>query len=211
MENNSKSAFLRILLIHISIVVLFLIFSGLKSCFKKKKSNEIITFIEFHNTDKKASEVKSVIVNKNENVVNKSIESKPKWKPTPVNQIKKGKRINSAESNSSDNRQQMKDVINNLERSSTVSDNDVAYLNSVRNILFNKWDPSNASRNLKSPVIKLYIDKNGKILKRINVTLSGNESYDRSVFKAIESIDYLPEPPKSYRYNYVEITFSLED
>ena len=81
----------------------------------------------------------------------------------------------------------------------------------VRNILFNKWDPSNASRNLKSPVIKLYIDKNGKILKRINVTLSGNESYDRSVFKAIESIDYLPEPPKSYRYNYVEITFSLED
>ena len=208
---KSNHIFFRILLIHIFIILILFIFSGLKGCFKSKNTNEITTFVEFHSSEYTAAKEIEQGSESEENVENQSISKKPKWTPTPVNQIKKGKVVNVSQPNISNNQNEIKNVIRNLDSFNNTSDDNATYLNLVQSFLFNKWNPPSPQGFIKSPIIKLFIDKQGKILKRVNIVLSQDSSYNESVLSLVGSLDYLPKPPNNYKYNYVEITFSPEN
>ena len=42
------------------------------------------------------------------------------------------------------------------------------------------------------------------------MVLSENEMYDDSVMDAVNGITSVPNPPKTYQYNYIEIHFGDE-
>ena len=89
----------QVLLVHIGVVTLFLLFSFLKGCFKPRPKPEIVTFIELGEAAVQRNPVELVPVP--EPVVDPvrepaPIKKKPSWKPTPVNEIRKGKRVTSA-------------------------------------------------------------------------------------------------------------------
>lgn len=207
---RSNHVFFRILLIHIFIILILFIFSGLKSCINSNKTKEITTFVEFHNSNQTVTKEIEQVREKKKDIEKEAILNKPKWTPTPVNQIKKGKVVTAPQPNISNNQKEIKKVIRDLDSFNNEADDNAAYLNLVQSFLFKKWNPPSPQGFIKSPIIKLFIDKQGKILKRVNIVLSQNSSYNESVLSLVGSLDYLPKPPNNYKYNYVEIKFSPE-
>lgn len=201
MDQLKKDIFYRVLIIHVVVLIILFLFSFVKGCFKKEISSEIVTYIDF-NYDVEPSPNVSTL----ENSISQ-VSSKPKWKPKTVDEIVKGKKIEKIETN---NEEKMK-VLNKLKNISKSNNIVNTYLAKVKDLIYSRWEPPNlVTANLKPVTLRLYINNQGQITKRTNVTLSNIDSYNKSINDAVKSIGVLPPPPNDYPYSYVEITFRVE-
>ena len=202
MINSKKNIFYRVLVVHFLIIITFLLISFLKGCMKSNSSTEIVTFIDLKNEFEKTDNNPNT-----KNIISKNT-SAPKWKPTSVNDIKKGKRI---EKNTS-NVDPSKEVLDKIKKISKVSNSTSTYLTKVKNLIYSNWTPPNVVLNNFQPtILRLFINSRGQIINRRIVTSSNIQSYDESIIKVISSLGSLPPPPSDYPYNYVEITFNKGD
>ena len=201
MDQLKKDIFYRVLIIHVVVLIILFLFSFVKGCFKKEISSEIVTYIDF-SYDIEPSPNVSTLENSTSQV-----SSKPKWKPKTVDEIVKGKKIEKIETNNEEN----KKVLNKLKNISKSNNIVNTYLAKVKDLIYSRWEPPNLlAANLKPVTLRLYINNQGQITKRTNVTLSNIDSYNKSINDAVESIGVLPPPPNDYPYSYVEITFRVE-
>ena len=201
MDESKKDIFYRVLIIHVLVLIILFLFSFVKGCFKKEISSEIVTYIDF-NYDVESSPNISTVENSTSHV-----SSKPKWKPKTVDEIVKGKKIEKIENNN----EEKKKVLNKLKNISKSNNIVNTYLAKVKDLIYSRWEPPNlVSANLKPVTLRLYINNQGQITKRTNMTLSNIDSYNKSINDAIKSIGVLPPPPSDYPYSYVEITFRPE-
>ena len=201
MDQSKKDIFYRVLIIHVAVLIILFLFSFVKGCFKKEISSEIVTYIDF-NYDVESSPNVSTAENSTSH-----ISSKPKWKPKTVDEIVKGKKIEKIENNN----EEKKKVLNKLKNISKSNNIVNTYLAKVKDLIYSRWEPPNlVSANLKPVTLRLYINNQGQITKRTNMTLSNIDSYNKSINDAIKSIGVLPPPPSDYPYSYVEITFRPE-
>ena len=201
MDQSKKDIFYRVLIIHVAVLIILFLFSFVKGCFKKEISSEIVTYIDF-NYDVESSPNVSTVENSTSHG-----SSKPKWKPKTVDEIVKGKKIEKIENNN----EEKKKVLNKLKNISKSNNIVNTYLAKVKDLIYSRWEPpSLASANLKPVTLRLYINNQGQITKRTNMTLSNIDSYNKSINDAIKSIGVLPPPPSDYPYSYVEITFRPE-
>ena len=201
MDQSKKDIFYRVLIIHVVVLIILFLFSFVKGCFKKEISSEIVTYIDFsYDVEPSPS------VSKLENSTSQ-VSSKPKWKPKTVDEIVKGKKIEKIETNN----EEKKKVLNKLKNISKSNNIVNTYLAKVKDLIYSRWEPPNLlAANLKPVTLRLYINNQGQITKRTNVTLSNIDSYNKSINDAVKSIGVLPPPPKDYPYSYVEITFRVE-
>jgi hypothetical protein len=201
MDQSKKDIFYRVLIIHVAVLIILFLFSFVKGCFKKEISSEIVTYIDF-NYDVESSPNISTVENSTSHV-----SSKPKWKPKTVDEIVKGKKIEKIENNN----EEKKKVLNKLKNISKSNNIVNTYLAKVKDLIYSRWEPPNlVSANLKPVTLRLYINNQGQITKRTNMTLSNIDSYNKSINDAVKSIGVLPPPPSDYPYSYVEITFISE-
>ncbi|MEC8517376.1 MAG: TonB C-terminal domain-containing protein [Verrucomicrobiota bacterium] len=201
MDQSKKDIFYRVLIIHVVVLIILFLFSFVKGCFKKEISSEIVTYIDF-SYDVEPSPSVSTLENSTSQV-----SSKPKWKPKTVDEIVKGKKIEKIETNN----EEKKKVLNKLKNISKSNSIVNTYLAKVKDLIYSRWEPPNlVTANLKPVTLRLYINNQGQITKRTNVTLSNIDSYNKSINDAVKSIGFLPPPPNDYPYSYVEITFRVE-
>ncbi|MEC7107770.1 MAG: TonB C-terminal domain-containing protein, partial [Verrucomicrobiota bacterium] len=197
MDQSKKDIFYRVLIIHVLVLIILFLFSFVKGCFKKEISSEIVTYIDF-SYDIDPSPNVSTLENSTSQV-----SSKPKWKPKTVDEIVKGKKIEKIETNN----EEKKKVLNKLKNISKSNSIVNTYLAKVKDLIYSRWEPPNlVTANLKPVTLRLYINNQGQITKRTNVTLSNIDSYNKSINDAVKSIGFLPPPPNDYPYSYVEIT-----
>ena len=201
MNQLKKDIFYKVIIIHVVILLVLFLFSFVKGCFKKEVTSEIITYIDFND------EIKSSPNGPVEKKITPQVLSKSKWKPKTANEIVKGKKIEKIENNNEDKRE----VLNKLKNVSKSNNSVNVYLTKVKDLIYSRWEPPNLVKtNLKPVTLRLYINSQGQITKRINVTLSNIDSYNKSINAAVKSIGVLPPPPRDYPYSYVEITFSIK-
>lgn len=201
MDQSKKDIFYRVLIIHVLVLIILFLFSFVKGCFKKEISSEIVTYIDF-SYDIEPSPNVSTLENSTSQV-----SSKPKWKPKTVDEIVKGKKIEKIETNNEEKKKAL-NKLKNISKSNSIVN---TYLAKVKDLIYSRWEPPNlVTANLKPVTLRLYINNQGQITKRTNVTLSNIDSYNKSINDAVKSIGFLPPPPNDYPYSYVEITFRVE-
>ena len=201
MDQLKRDIFYRVLIIHVVVLIILFLFSFVKGCFKKEISSEIVTYIDFNYEVEPSPNVSTL-----ENSISQ-VSSKPKWKPKTVDEIVKGKKIEKIETNN----EEKKKVLNKLKNISKSNNIVNTYLAKVKDLIYSRWEPPNlVTANLKPVTLRLYINNQGQITKRTNVTLSNIDSYNKSINDAVKSIGVLPPPPNDYPYSYVEITFRVE-
>ncbi|MEC8753021.1 MAG: TonB C-terminal domain-containing protein [Verrucomicrobiota bacterium] len=201
MGQSKKDIFYRVLIIHVVVLIILFLFSFVKGCFKKEISSEIVTYIDF-SYDIEPSPNVSTLENSTSQV-----SSKPKWKPKTVDEIVKGKKIEKIETNNEEKKKAL-NKLKNISKSNSIVN---TYLAKVKDLIYSRWEPPNlVTANLKPVTLRLYINNQGQITKRTNVTLSNIDSYNKSINDAVKSIGFLPPPPNDYPYSYVEITFRVE-
>ena len=201
MDESKKDIFYRVLIIHVLVLIILFLFSFVKGCFKKEISSEIVTYIDFNYDVEPSPNVSTVEYSTSD------VSSKPKWKPKTVDEIVKGKKIEKIATNN----EEKKKVLNKLKNISKSNNIVNTYLAKVKDLIYSRWEPPNlVSANLKPVTLRLYINNQGQITKRTNMTLSNIDSYNKSINDAVKSIGVLPPPPSDYPYSYVEITFRPE-
>jgi TonB family protein len=85
------------------------------------------------------------------------------------------------------------------------------YYARVMSFFYNRWNPPSAATSATgSAVVRITIQKNGKIRTRAKIRSSGDALYDRTVMEAVNSVSTLPKPPPDYPYEYVEVYFTLD-
>ena len=179
MDESKKDIFYRVLIIHVLVLIILFLFSFVKGCFKKEISSEIVTYIDF-SYDVEPSPNVSTLENSTSQV-----SSKPKWKPKTVDEIVKGKKIEKIETNN----EEKKKVLNKLKNISKSNNIVNTYLAKVKDLIYSRWEPPNlVTANLKPVTLRLYINNQGQITKRTNVTLSNIDSYNKSINDAVKSI-----------------------
>ena len=209
-----RRVFGRVLLVHIGVVTLFLLFSFLKGCFKPRPKPEIVTFIELGEAAVQRNPVELVPVP--EPVVDPvrepaPIKKKPSWKPTPVNEIRKGKRVTSAPAMPKLDASTIDKALAEVKPIVGSSDPFAAYYKEVMRLLYARWSPpTRVGEGSSAPVVRFEVQASGRILTRTLVEGSGIKEYDESVMQAVASVSQLPRLPEGYPYSYVEVVFTIE-
>ena len=209
-----RRVFGRVFLAHIGVVTIFLLFSFLKGCFKPRPKSEIVTFIEFSEMASQGKLVELAPVP--EPVVEPALESAPvkmkqSWKPTPVNEIRKGKRVTSAPVMPKVDASMIENALAEVKPILGSSDPFASYYTEVMRLLYARWSPpTRVGEERSAPVVRFEVQASGRILTRTLVEGSGVKEYDESVMHAVESVSQLPRLPEGYPYSYVEVVFTIE-
>ena len=204
----------RVLLVHIGVVTLFLLFSFLKGCFKPRPKPEIVTFIELGEGAVQRNPVELAPVP--EPVVDPvrepaPIKKKPLWKPTPVNEIRMGKRVTSAPVMPKVDASTIDKALAEVKPIVGSSDPFASYYREVMRLLYARWiPPTRIGERGSAPVVRFEVQASGRILARTLVEGSGIKAYDESVMQAVASVLQLPRLPEGYPYSYVEVVFTIE-
>jgi TonB family protein len=141
----------------------------------------------------------------------------PTWKPTPVDQIKKGKKIRDSSPkapavSASDIRNALKDFAPTSSKTSGNPSQFNDYYARIMSLFYNRWTPPpSASAATGSTKVRISMLKNGQITKRKKIKGSGDSLYDKTVMDAVSAVSTMPSPPSNYPYEYVEITFTLDN
>ena len=204
----------RVLLVHIGVVTLFLLFSFLKGCFKLRPKPEIVTFIELGEAAAQRNPVELAPVP--DPVVDPVREPAPmkkksSWKPTPVNEIRKGKRVTSAPTMPKVDASTIDKALAEVKPMVGSSDPFASYYKEVMRLLYARWSPpTRIGGGSSAPVVRFEVQASGRILTRTLVEGSGVKAYDESVMQAVASVSQLPRLPEGYPYSYVEVVFTIE-
>jgi TonB family protein len=207
-----RRVFGRVLLVHIGVVTICLLFSFLKGCFKPRPKPEIVTFIEFGVPDPLVKPTELAPEPAPEPTPEpEPIEKKSSWKPTPVDEIRKGKRVTSVPVAPKVDASTIEKALAEMKPIPGSSDPFASYYAEVMRLLYARWSPPPQVVGERSaPVVRFEVQASGKILKRTLVAGSGVKAYDDSVMKAVASVSQLPRLPSGYPYSYVEVVFTIE-
>ena len=215
MTGRWYNIFVKVLFIHLCLFIFVLLVSFFKGCSTKNTSSEIITFIEVSDLKMVDTSDQNLIhkeENRSEDTEN-SVKKKPEiWKPTPVSEIRKGKKISSSTSN---NKQWQDSAIEKslqeLKKISGSNDPFADYNNEVIELIYQIWvQPKKMSGNIKEPVVRFNLKKNGNILNFEFIEKSGISAYDKSVKESVEKIKKLPALPSGYPNMYIEVVFRIK-
>ena len=204
----------RVLLVHIGVVTFFLLFSFLKGCFKLRPKPEIVTYIMLGEVDAKSKPI--AVAPLPEPVLDSiqeptPINKKPSWKPTPVNEIRKGKRVTSAPAMPKIDASTIEKTLAEAKPILGSSDPFAAYYKEVMRLLYARWSPpTRVGGGSSVSVVRFEVQASGKILTRSLVEGSGVNAYDESVMQAAASVSHLPRLPEGYPYSYIEVVFTIE-
>ena len=139
---------------------------------------------------------------------------KPKWKPVSPDQIKLGRPVkpkSTAPPVSASEIRKALESVSSTSSSSASSSRFDGYLVEVMRLFYARWTPpASATAASGSAVVRIYIRKDGQIVKREKIKGSGDAVYDRTVEAAMRAVQSMPKPPPDYPYNYVEIIFTME-
>jgi protein TonB len=145
----------------------------------------------------------------------------PKWKPTPVDQIKKGKKVEPVKPAVS--AEEIANSLKNIQQPSVVSSTkapvgpignpnaDAAYIAQIGNFFDQRWTKPASSAPAASAVVRIYISKWGTITRRTKIQGSGDSEFDASAMSAVNSVDKVPAPPSGFPYDYVEVEFRVRN
>jgi TonB family protein len=140
---------------------------------------------------------------------------KPKWKPVSAKDIKIGKKVAEKSSKPSISSADIKKALAGIASSAAASGNPSQfndYYARVISLFYGKWKPpASASSATGSAIVRISMRKNGQITKRAKIKSSGDPLYDRTVMEAVNAVSTLPRPPSTYPYDYVEVTFTLDN
>jgi TonB family protein len=138
---------------------------------------------------------------------------KPKWKPVDSKDIKKGKKINEAPSKPTLSASDISKGLSGISSGATGNPNQFNdFYARVKNQFFNRWTPpATATASTGSVIVRISFRKNGQITKRAKIKGSGDTLYDRTVMDAVNAVSMVPNPPSDYPYDYVEVTFVLDN
>ncbi len=141
--------------------------------------------------------------------------TKPKWKPTSVKDIKKGKKIKESPKTPTVSSSDIKKALSGISKPATSAVNPSqinAYIGRVGSFFYGYWKPpASASYSTGSAIVRISIRKNGQIIKRVKIRGSGDSVYDKTVMDAVNAVSTIPRPPPDYPYDYVEVEFRLEN
>ena len=139
--------------------------------------------------------------------------AKPKWKPVDPKRIKIGKRVGGAPKTpaltAADVRKALAGLATSAAAAPSTSSDFGAYLQKVGPIFYARWNPPAGVSGLKA-VVRVYLRKDGRVVRRTKLSGSGNAAFDETVMRAARSVSILPRPPANYPYDYVEILFRTE-
>ena len=214
MTDRWYKVFTKVLFIHLFIFIFILLISFFKGCFNKNTSSEIITFIEFPDSELINKSDHNLIYkeeNRSEDTAN-NLHNKPDiWKPTPVSEIRKGKKISSVSKNTQRYDSVIEKSLKELKKISDSNDRFTKYNNTVIQLIYQSWvPPKKMSGSFKAPVVRFNLEKNGSILSFEFIEKSGISSYDKSVKEAVEKIKKLPALPSGYPKMYIEVVFRIK-
>ncbi len=142
---------------------------------------------------------------------------KPKWKPTPVNQIKKGQKVEPVKP--AIDPTEISKALKSVQSSDALPtvgpvgnpDADAAYITQIGRYFDTRWnEPPNASP-ASSVIYRIFISQWGSITKRTKIQGSGDSAFDASVAEAVNSVSTAPKPPSGFPYEYVEVEFRIRN
>lgn len=146
---------------------------------------------------------------------------KPKWKPTPVSQIKKGKKIEPVKPakpavSDSEIQNALKSVQSPSVSSSKPTSGPVGNPNAISaydahifTVFYNAWErPSSpASRPAK---VTISISTSGRVLSSRLSQSSGDANFDASVMAAVRRVSMLPKkPPAGYPLDNIVVQYTI--
>jgi protein TonB len=142
-------------------------------------------------------------------------EPKPKWKPVDPKDIKIGKPVTPKPVQPSVSAAEIKKALSGIAASSA-STGDPSRFNDyyarIMGLFYNHWKPpAAASAATGSTLVRITMQANGRITKRVKIKGSGDSVYDKTVMEAVHAVSTLPRPPADYPYDYVEVNFVLEN
>ena len=140
---------------------------------------------------------------------------KPKWKPVDPKHIKIGKRVDAPSPKPALSSAEISRALAGIASSSSATTADPSRFNSyyarVMRLFYTHWKPpATATSASGSAIVRIYMRKNGQIVKRKKIKGSGDAVYDRTAMDAVNSVGTLPKPPPDYPFDYVEVVFTLE-
>jgi TonB family protein len=141
---------------------------------------------------------------------------KSDWKPTPVDQIKIGDRIDPPPSEPSISQSDIRKELSKVQETQTTKtgnpDEIAAYISKVGQYFYPYWTPpASASPASGTCVVRISIAKDGRITGRKKIQGSGDSQYDQSVMDAVAKVGTVPRPPAGYPYDYVEVEFRIRN
>lgn len=254
MNAFQRKVALRVLGIHVAFILLLVIFSGLKGCFRRKPKPEIVTFIEFPQAapsveiepvselsepdpietppeepvkvpdpipkpSKPKPEPKEKTPKRKVEPPKPKVE-KPKWKPTKVDPTK-SKVIKPTKKTPAIDPKKI-DLSDVLEKKATPTSTqtsrpvgnpnaDASYISQIGRFFDQRWIKPDSSAPAASAVVRVYISKWGTITRRTKIQGSGDNAFDASVMKAVNSVSKVEPPPSGFSYDYVEIEFRIRN
>jgi TonB family protein len=254
MNTFERRVALRVLGIHVGIVLLLLITSALKGCFRPKLKPEIVTFIEFgqpappvaveqvdqmSDPEPPAPQPEPAPMPEPVKPIPKPTPKptpkpapkpkptpkpepkpeKPKWKPTPVDQIKKGQKIEPVKpAKPAVSEQDIQKALSGIQSSSPKTSGPVgnpnaiaAYDSHIYQVFYNAWERP-ATPAVRPAKVTFSISSSGRILSSRLSQSSGDAAFDASVMAAIRSVSVLPKkPPEGYPLNNNVVQFTIVD
>ena len=139
----------------------------------------------------------------------------PKWKATKPEDINpnKSKRIVEKPSKPAVTSSEIKKALSGISSGPTGDPSQFNdYYAQVISLFYSRWTPpASATSATGSAIVKISMRKNGRITKRAKIKGSGDPLYDRTVMDAVNAVSTMPKPPSNYPYDYVEVTFTLDN
>jgi TonB family protein len=131
------------------------------------------------------------------------------WKPTQPSNIKKGKRITSPSQRAKeDENKNRKELLEALKAEQGTSDPFRQYEAKITQLLYAHWNPPRGEETRRrGTVVRLEMNRQGRIIGRTRVTSSGSVGYDETVMQAVQAVQTLPPPPAGYPTTSIEIEF----
>lgn len=230
-----KKIGLRVVGIHVVVVLVLVVGSLTRGCFRPKPKEEIATFIEF---GAPAPQVEVVPVSQMAEPepptpapepkpapIPESVKSKPKpkpkepakpkWKPVDPKKIKIGKKVNESPAKPTISSADIKKAlagISSPRKSSGDPSQFSYYYGQVMAKLHAVWVPPSTVSGISHPAeVRFSMRSNGTVTARKLTRSSGNIVFDQTVMKAANRVGVLPKPPPGYNFDYVIVPFAMPE
>ena len=193
--------FLRVIYAHIGVVLLFSCFSLIKSCRFHRTSSEVVTYVEWAPSPPPSARPAPIATA--QDAPQEPMEKADAWKPTQPSEIKKGKRLTSpspkrVERESQDRRE----LLEALKAKKGKADAFRDYEATITRLLYANWQPPRGEQTRRSgTVVRLEINRQGRIIDCRCVTSSGSVGYDETVMQAVRACR--PYPLRHRVSNYL--------
>jgi TonB family protein len=206
-QRASYRLFLRVIYVHIGVILLFSCFSLVKSCRIHRTNPEVVTYVEWAPSAPPPARPAPIVSKKDAPA--EPMEQAKAWTPTQPSEIKKGKRITSLSPKAVDRESQdRKKLLEELKAKKGKADAFHDYEATITRLLYANWQPPQGEQTRRSgTVVRLEMNRQGRIRDCRCVTSSGSVGYDETVMQAVRAVQTLPAPPAGYPTTSIEIEF----